>query len=91
MLAYTNEAAANQRYMVANSAYDYQIFIDMIRSKFPDLRATTVEGNAGEPLPPVYKLDTSKVQRELGLTFRPMEETVVDTVNSLRELEKQLA
>jgi hypothetical protein len=91
LLAYTTEAAANQRYMVANSSYDYQIFLDMIRSKFPDLRATTVEGNVGEPLPPVYKLDTSKVQRELGLTFRPMEETIVDTVNSLRELEKQLA
>jgi hypothetical protein len=77
--------------MVSANAFSYQLFVDLIRQKFPELRETTPEGDAGKPLPPVYKIDHGKVQRELGLTFRPMEETIVDTVNSLRELEKRLA
>ncbi len=63
-----------------------------IRERFPELKATTPEGNTVDPpIPEVYKLDTSKIQKELGIEFTPFEETVVDTVNSLRELEKKLA
>jgi nucleoside-diphosphate-sugar epimerase len=91
LLAYTTPAAANQRYMISNAPYSYQIFCDIIRKNFPDLAATTPEGDANKPLPPVYQLDTSKSITELGLKYRPIEETVVDAVNSLRELEKNLA
>ena len=45
---------------------------------------------ANQPLPDVYKLDTLKAAKELGMTYRTMEETLVDTVTSLRELEKSL-
>ena len=90
LLAYATEAAANQRYLISASSYSYQMFADIIRQKFPELRATTPVGNAGEPLPDIYKLDTTKIRRELGLTFRSMEESVVDTVQSLQKLEKKL-
>jgi hypothetical protein len=63
----------------------------MIRAKYPELAATTPEGNANQPLPDVYRLDTSKAKRELGLEYRSMEETLFDAVDSLRELEKSLA
>jgi len=91
LLAYTTEAAANQRYAVSGGPYTYQRFVDIIRAKFPELRDSTPEGNANEASPDVYSLDTSKIKRELGLEFLPIEETVVDTVNSLLALKKKLA
>jgi nucleoside-diphosphate-sugar epimerase len=90
LLAYTIPAAANQRYLIAGGAFVYQQFVDIIREKFPELRSTTPEGHPNEPLPPIYLLDTSKIKKELGLTFHTVEETVVDTVNSLRALEKKV-
>jgi len=91
LLAYTTEAAANQRFAITNGRYSYQRLVDIIRAKFPELRDSTPEGNADEPYPPVYSYDASKAKKELGLEFRSIEETVVDTVNSLREMEKKLA
>lgn len=90
VLAYQKTAAANQRYLIAAGAYTYQKFCDIIRAKFPELRETTPAGNANQPLPDTYKLDTSKAKRDLGLEFIPIEKTLVDTVNSLRQLEKSL-
>lgn len=80
----------NQRYLITNSAYSFQQIVDIIHAKFSELKDATPVGNPGEPLPEVYKLDTSKVQTELGLKFRTLEETIVDTVLSLQELMKQL-
>jgi hypothetical protein len=88
LLAYKSAAAANKRYLTTFGTYSYQKFIDIIRAKFPELRNTTPEGNANKPLPDVYKLDTSAAEKDLGITWLPIEKTVVDTVNSLRELEK---
>jgi len=88
LLAYTKDVAANQRYLIAAATYGYQNFVDIIREHFPDLRDSTPEGAAKQPLPDVYTLDTSKVRKDLGIEFRSMEETVVDTVSRLRELEK---
>jgi nucleoside-diphosphate-sugar epimerase len=91
LLAYTIPAAANQRYIITNGGYSYQLFCDVIRAKFPELADTTPEGDANKPLPPVYKLDSSKAEKDLGIKWRSMEECVVDTVNSLKELESKLA
>jgi nucleoside-diphosphate-sugar epimerase len=91
LLAYQTPAAANQRYAISAGAYSFQLFCDIIRARFPELRATTPEGKSNQPLPDVYKLDASKARRELGIKFRPMEETVIDAVTILRELEKSLA
>ena len=90
-LAYTTPAAANQRYLTAARNYSYQILCDMIRAKYPELVATTPEGRANQPLPDVYRLDTSKSKKELGLEYRSIEETLFDAVDSLRDLEKSLA
>jgi nucleoside-diphosphate-sugar epimerase len=89
-LAYTKSEAANQRYIVTAGSYSYQQAVDIIRSKFPELKDKLPEGQAGAALPPIYELDTSKVRTQLGLTFRTKEETFVDTVNSLLELEKKV-
>jgi len=91
LLSYTSAAAANKRYLISGAPYSYQIFCDIIRKRFPELKASTPEGDAGKPLPDVYKLDTSAAKRDLGIEFLGIEDTVVDAVTSLRELEKALA
>ncbi|KIN07192.1 hypothetical protein OIDMADRAFT_99439 [Oidiodendron maius Zn] len=81
-LAYTTPAAANQRYLTAARNFSYQILCDMIRAKYPELVATTPEGRANQPLPDVYRLDTSKAKKELGLEYRSLEETLFDAVDT---------
>lgn len=83
VLAFEKPAAAGQRYLISTSPYTYQQFCDIIREKFPQLQGSTPKGTPGAPLPPVYTLDTSKAIRELGIKFTPLEDTVVDTVESL--------
>ena len=87
VLAYESPSAANQRYLTASSAYTYQQICDIIRAKFPELKVKTPEGHPGEPIPPVYSVDTSKVKKDLGAHFRSLEETIVDMVGNLKELE----
>lgn len=86
MLAYEKPEAAGQRYLVSSSAYSYQQICDIIREKFPELKEQTPKGNTGAPLPPAYRLDNTKTVTELGLTLRPLPETIVDMVNSLLKL-----
>lgn len=88
VLAFEKPAAANQRYLIAASAYTYQQIVDIIRVKFPELGETTPKGETGAPIPPAYTVDTTKANTDLGVKYRSLEATVVDAVNSLRKLEK---
>ncbi|KAL7958533.1 hypothetical protein V8C34DRAFT_323939 [Trichoderma compactum] len=81
-------AAANQRYLVAVSAYSYRQVCGIIRAKFPELRETTPMGENGAPIPPSYIVDTTKANTDLGIKYRSLEDTIVDAVNSLRKIEK---
>jgi hypothetical protein len=87
-LAFEKAAAANQRYLIAASAYTYQQIVDIIRARFPELNKTTPKGITGAPIPPAYTVDTTKANTDLGVKYRPLEDTIVDTVNSLQKLEK---
>ncbi|RDL35762.1 Uncharacterized protein BP5553_06374 [Venustampulla echinocandica] len=88
LLAYQTPTAANQRYIISAGSFSYQIFCNIIRARFPELVATTPEDKSSLPFPDVYKLDTTKAKNELGIAFRPIKETLMDTVTSLKELEK---
>jgi len=89
VLAYENPQAAGQRYFTVSGGYTYQQICDIVRKHFPEKRALTPEGNPGEPYPDVYKVDNSKAKKELGLTFRDLETTIVDMVKEFVEIEKR--
>ncbi|KAJ6437348.1 LOW QUALITY PROTEIN: lea domain-containing protein [Purpureocillium lavendulum] len=78
VLAFEKPEAAWQRYLIANASYSFQQVCDVIRDKFPQFRDVTPKGNTGAPLPPIYKLDTTKAVQQLGMKFRPLEDTVVN-------------
>lgn len=92
-LAYEKPEAANQRFLIANRGYSYQVFVDILKEKFPDL-ASKIPSKANpvnDAFPDgVYKVDNSKARTVLGIKFRSIEETVVDTVKYLQALEKKL-
>lgn len=90
-LAYESSKAANQRYIITNGNYSYQQICDIIRAKVPEAKEKTPEGKPGSGLgAEVYKVSNEKAKRELGMTFRSLEDTILDTAKSLLELEKAI-
>jgi nucleoside-diphosphate-sugar epimerase len=71
-LAYESSEAAGQRYLVSGGGYTFQQVCDIIRKNFPQKAHLVPEGTPGAPYPDVYKLDNSKAEKELGITFRDL-------------------
>jgi nucleoside-diphosphate-sugar epimerase len=88
VLAFEKPEAAGQRYLISNAAYSNQRICDIIRENFPELHDLTPKGNTGAPFADAYKIDSTKAINELGIKFRPLQETIVDMVNSLLKLQK---
>lgn len=86
--AFETPEAAGQRYLTASSGYTYQQVCDIIRKDFPEKRDLVPEGTPNAPYPDVYKLDTSKIKKELGMEFRPLDTTIHDMVVQFIEIEK---
>jgi nucleoside-diphosphate-sugar epimerase len=77
------------RFFVTGGNFTYQRACDIIRKDFPEKRHLTPEGTPGQPLPNVYKVDSSKARKELGMTFRDLETTIHDMVVDFEEIEKR--
>ena len=89
LLAYENEAAAGERFLVG-SHFDYQSAIDEILEAFPELKGRVPEGVKGAGLDEnLYQLDASKVKKVLGLKLTSLKDTMIDTVKVLLEAEKK--
>ncbi|KAJ7652068.1 NAD-P-binding protein [Mycena polygramma] len=88
--AVERDAAKGHRYLLIGGLYVPDEFVDVIHRQFPELR---------ENLPPVdlskagqsgFKYDSSKAVEELRIEYTPLETMVVDTVQSILLLQKQL-
>ncbi|KAF4624136.1 hypothetical protein G7Y89_g14037 [Cudoniella acicularis] len=86
--AYESLEAAGQRYLCASSGYTYQQVADIIRKDFPEKRDLCPEGTPNAPYPDVYKVDNSKVKKDLGMEFRPLQTTIHDMVAQFIAIEK---
>ncbi|OCF45835.1 hypothetical protein I317_00323 [Kwoniella heveanensis CBS 569] len=79
----------NGRFLTSNGSYTAQRLVNIARKARPDLKQYIVRGNpeGSFELPEgSFKLDTSKSVKELGLTYRKLEETVVDTIAQFEKL-----
>jgi nucleoside-diphosphate-sugar epimerase len=83
------EAAEPNRYFVTGGNYTYQQVCDIIRKDFPARRDLTPEGTPGAPIGDVYKVDNSRAEKELGITFRDLQTTIHDMVAGFDEIEKR--
>ena len=89
-LAYEKSEAAGQRYFVTGGPYSYQEICDIVRKHFPEIKDKVPEGKPGSGNGGVkhYDLDNSK-SRKLGVEYRSLEQSMIDTTKNLLELEKR--
>lgn len=79
------EAGGKRIYVVAGYFSNGRI-AEVIRRRFPGLKGRLPEGELGDDLPgDVYGFDNSRSREVLGLEYRSLEESVVDTVQSILE------
>ncbi|KAB8303675.1 hypothetical protein EYC80_005065 [Monilinia laxa] len=79
--------AADKRFFVTEGYFSNREIAEIVRRNFPEyakeLPGEDVKGG-GQPEGGVYKFDNSRAVDVLGLKFRGLEESVVDTVKSLK-------
>ncbi|GAB1736417.1 hypothetical protein NU219Hw_g7567t1 [Hortaea werneckii] len=87
VLAMEKEGAANKRFFITTGYFSNKEIAEIIGKNFPQYKeglpsASTPGGDYPEE--GVYKIDNSNVVKTLGVKFRPLEESIVDTVKSLQ-------
>ncbi|BGP15806.1 hypothetical protein JCM10213_005712 [Rhodosporidiobolus nylandii] len=84
------DIAAGQRYLVAASPLSASAVALAAHEAFPDKvdRLTPSGGPAGHDVPPHFECDTSKVERDLGNKWKPLEQTVQEALQQVFELEE---
>jgi len=79
--------AAGKRFFATAGYFSNKEIADIIRQKFPEYEKELPGKDAkGGDYPPkgVYKYDNSRTVEILGIKFKSLEDSIVDTVNSLK-------
>lgn len=76
--------AKNQRFLLAGGQWHYQEVVDLIRREMPELKDKVPVGTPGV-LTEAYITDGSHAKEVLGLEYRSLKSTVVETVEWLVE------
>lgn len=75
--------AGGQRFFVTAGHYSNKDIADIIREAYPEL-ASKLPADATSDMPPdIFQVDNSKTTELLGLKYRPLKQSVADTVKSL--------
>lgn len=79
--------AANKRFFVTAGYFSNEEIADIVRENFPELKdkvpAKGTKGG-GYPAEGIYKYDNSRTREVLGIQFRSLKDSIVDTVKSLQ-------
>ncbi|RYP20766.1 hypothetical protein DL765_002599 [Monosporascus sp. GIB2] len=79
--------AGGNRFYVIGGHFSNKRIADIIRKKFPQLTANLPPAESDDDLPgDVYGFDNTKSREVLGLKYRGLEDSVVDTVDSILKL-----
>ncbi|KAH7317135.1 hypothetical protein B0I35DRAFT_451859 [Stachybotrys elegans] len=86
-------AAANQRIFLASEMFSYQLICDVLHASDSvpaEVKANIPVGEPGKgvPGPHAFSFDASKSEKLLGIKYRRLQESVVDTVLNLVEARK---
>lgn len=79
--------AANKRFFVTAGYFSNEEIADIIRDNYPELKdKLPTKGTKGGEYPTdgIYKYDNSRTKDVLGIQFRSLKESIVDTVKSLQ-------
>ena len=79
--------AQGKRFFVTAGYFSNEEIADIVRDSFPDLKekvpAKGVKGG-GYPAEGIYKYDNARTKKVLGIEFRGLKESIIDTVKSLQ-------
>jgi nucleoside-diphosphate-sugar epimerase len=98
-VAHTHVAAleqmrdTNERYLISAGNWSNQKIADLVHEStvIPEsIKNTTPIGTKGQQLPDHFQIDSSKAQKELGITYIPLKKTTEDLILQLVELQKKL-
>jgi nucleoside-diphosphate-sugar epimerase len=84
VMAIENPKAANERFLMASHVASEKELRDLMEKNFPEIKGN-LKDEVTPALPP-WDIDNSKSVQVLGIKYRPLEETMVDTVRVLKEL-----
>lgn len=81
-----SEEAQGKRFFVTAGYFSNEEIADTIRDNFPELKdkLPTKGVKGGEYPPEIYKYDNSRTKLILGIEFRGLKESIIDTVKSLQ-------
>jgi nucleoside-diphosphate-sugar epimerase len=81
--------AANKRFFITEGSFSNREISEIIRKNFPELESQLpAEDTKGGDFPEagIYGFDNSRTINVLGIKFRGLEESIVDTVKSLQNV-----
>ncbi|KAI2993551.1 unnamed protein product [Aspergillus niger] len=81
--------AGGNRFLVGKGNFSFQQMADILRENLAEVSGRVPGGDPGSGFgtTELYMLDSSKAQNLLGILFRKLNETIVDSVRSLLQLE----
>jgi nucleoside-diphosphate-sugar epimerase len=90
--ALEHQTKTNERYLIAAQSYSNQEIADIVHesTKIPsNIKDTTPDGIPGQRLEEHYQLDTTKAQKELGITYIPLKKTIEDLILQLVDIQNK--
>jgi nucleoside-diphosphate-sugar epimerase len=90
VVALEHQTKTNERYLIAAQNYSQQAIVDIVHesNKIPSkIKETTPRGTPGQRLPDHYQIDSSKAQKELGVTYIPLKTTIEDLILQLGNIQ----
>ncbi|GJD04508.1 NAD dependent epimerase/dehydratase [Colletotrichum higginsianum IMI 349063] len=91
LLAVTKPDAGGNRFVIGAGGVSNQKIANVLRERFPELRHRIPEGDPAKAALPegIFGLDPSLAGRVLGLEYKSLEDTIVDTATPIVELERR--
>jgi nucleoside-diphosphate-sugar epimerase len=87
--ALERQTKTNERYVIAAQSYSHQEIVDIVNesNKIPSsVKDKTPRGTPGQRLPEHYQIDSTKAQKELGVTYIPLKKTIEDLILQLADV-----
>mmetsp|Transcript_4317 Transcript_4317/g.4288 ORF Transcript_4317/g.4288 Transcript_4317/m.4288 type:complete len:345 (-) Transcript_4317:612-1646(-) len=89
------EKAEGERLLIANQRFNFQLIVDILRKKFPDLNnfptGKPIENFEEEIVNEAAKVNDSRTREILGFHYIPLEQSLVDQVDQILRVRKQNA
>ena len=82
--------ASNHRFLLVSSYWTNKDLVEVIRENFPSLRANLPHNIESDLPAKLFRFDTKPSEEILGIDYIPFEQSVIDSVSALLEIDPAL-